>query len=349
MEDEFGWYFENVVVAGDPAQWGPMRLHRAAWNDVAQHYVTGSPAERRAVRQGFVLTCRQARMAGVDIAQQRSLVRRRRWTRVRYGVLSVLPPGAEDPTAPCGSRPEIAAAAAALVRPRATISHESAGAAHGVPPLAPVPRPVLTATHRTAASNWPDIVVRVAQTTAADLDTWFGAPIMTVARTVVDLGRCSIRAGLVAADAALRDGLLTVQELDAALIRQRGWPGIRRARTIQTLATPFAESPLESLTRLFLYRSGIALPEPQAWVDTPGGRYRVDGLWRSRGVILEVDGMSKYRPGGVTAEKRRQEHLERAGYRVVRVTWEDIHSHPAETVARVLYALRRGGAPQVRA
>ena len=66
-------------------------------------------------------------------------------------------------------------------------------------------------------------------------------------------------------------------------------------------------------------------------------------LYRRRRVIIECDGAANDAVGGLVLvdEKRRQEHLERAGYAVVRVVWSDVSGAPAETVARVRAALVR--------
>ena len=143
------------------------------------------------------------------------------------------------------------------------------------------------------------------------------------------------------ADAALADGLVSMSDLDAALAGAVRWPGVRTARRVVELASPLAESPLESLSRLLVVDAGLPLPELQVVVHTRGGRYRVDGLWRDRRVVLEVDGMMKYAtPDELRAEKIRQENLERAGYRVVRVTWDDVVNRPAATARRIALALR---------
>ncbi len=46
-------------------------------------------------------------------------------------------------------------------------------------------------------------------------------------------------------------------QLDDALAAARGWPGVRRARSVLALASPLAESPLESLVRLRLHDAGF--------------------------------------------------------------------------------------------
>jgi very-short-patch-repair endonuclease len=64
-------------------------------------------------------------------------------------------------------------------------------------------------------------------------------------------------------------------------------------------------------------------------------------LWPHQRLIVEVDGRVKYTADELWREKRRQERLERLGYRVVRVMWSDVvHDWPA-TLRRILDALGR--------
>jgi hypothetical protein len=232
-----------------------------------------------------------------------------------------------------------------LVRPGSVVSHLSAAAVHGLPLLGDVRRPTLTAqpAERTCARD--HIRVHVAALAATEVEDWFGIAVTTVARTVVDVARSrGVADGLVAADAALHERLLTQEALCAAANGVTGWPGAAAARRVAALAEPLTESPLESLTRLCLADGGLPAPEAQAWVAVADGRrYRVDLLWRERRVVLEADGRLKYeqRSSALWEEKRRQERIERAGYRVVRVNWADVVHRPAETVARIRTALSR--------
>lgn len=246
---------------------------------------------------------------------------------------------------PLGASTQIRAAAAALVRPRMTVSHESAAAMYGLPLLFRPSRPRLTTTGYGGGER--DILVHSARVLDDERTQWFGVTLTVVARTVIDIARnAGMRAGLVAADASLFEQLVTVDELGGAVERAARWPGVRRARRVVELTSPLAESPLESLTRLLIADAGLPTPHLQVWVRTARRRYRVDGLWPDRGVVLEADGLLKYAaPSDLRAEKLRQEDLERAGYRVVRVTWEDVWSDPATTVDRIAAALRLGGPP----
>ena len=237
------------------------------------------------------------------------------------------------------------ASAVALVRPGHTISHESAAAIYGLPLLRDPSRPRLTVGVGNGGGQR-DALIHAAGLWPEEIQPWFGAPVTTPARTVVDVARnCGMKAGLVAADAALADNLASAGDLAAAVERATHWPGITVARRAVELASPDAESPLESLSRLLIIEAGLPVPGLQKWIKTYRGWYRVDGLWPDRAVILEADGMKKYRDDedAMPEEKLRQEALERAGYRVVRVTWDDVMNHPELTVFRIADALRQGG------
>jgi very-short-patch-repair endonuclease len=326
------------------------------WREAADR-AAEDPLLRDAVdvarEQGYVLTTQQALACGMCSADLRRLTRRRSWTAPRRGVRCVLP--AADPFAdePHGARPEVAAAAVALQRPDHFVSHESAAAMYGLPLLALPARPRLTV-DRANGGGQLDALVHAARVLPEEVTTWFGVALLTPARTVVDIARnAGIRAGLVATDAALSDGLISYAELDDAVARARNWPGVKTARRLLALGCDQIESPLESLSRLIISEADLPLPEPQAWVNTDMGRFRVDGLWPDRGVILEADGLLKYRTTDLdpddddvdplVREKLRQEAIERAGYRVVRVNWDDVMHRRSFTIFRITSALRQGG------
>ena len=66
---------------------------------------------------------------------------------------------------------------------------------------------------------------------------------------------------------------------------------------------------------LLCERHGLPIPEP----NTRIGRYRPDMLWPDRRLIVEIDGRRAHStPAQLAADGRRQERLERLGYRVTR-------------------------------
>jgi len=298
-------------------------------------------AVTQALRQGFVLRRRQALSAGLTESHLRRLVRRGTWSLPRHGVLAVLP----HADAIAGS---LRATAAALVRPGHVVSHRSAALLHGLPLLATPHAPELTALRASTLGARTACRVRGAALAADEVTDWFGAPVTTIARTVVDLGHHHGRAAaLVAADGAMHEGLLTAAALDAAVARCSGWPGICAVREVVLLVSPLAESPLESLTRLCLVDAGVLTPELQVEIIDPadGWRCRVDMLWRAARVVLEADGKVKYTDRELWREKLRRERLERLGYRVVRALWNDVTAQPDELVQRVRYYLGTPASP----
>lgn len=301
-----------------------------------------------ALTQGLVVGRGQIRDAAVRDAQVRQLLYRHAWTNPRRGVLCPLPPVArqDDPARAQvgGDSPEIAATAAALSRRSCVISHASAAAVHGLPLLRNPQFPTLTSGHRSQAVSYDFVRIHAAPMRTSEVCSWFGAPVSSVARCIVDVARSRGAAhGLVAADAALRAGSTTVAAIDHSAGRQLGWPGSRASSMVIALADAGSESPLESLTRLCLHHGGLPRPRLQAWIATEGGEFRVDMLFEQERVIVEADGVLKYRTGGdrLIEEKRRQEYLERAGYIVVRVLWNDVTRSPQTVVARVAAALAR--------
>lgn len=331
----------------------PAARRLQAWRIAAESLSEQTRAGALASSQGFVLTHAQARDAGLINADVRRLVNRKQWSAPRRGVLSVLPaPRTPSQEGPHGLRPEIRATAVALSRPDTVVSHECAALADGLDVLRTPRRATLTTRWRMNALARHDVVVRAVDIGDDEIERWFGARIAHCPRTVVDLARQGIAHGLVAADSALFNELLTLDDIEVALDRATRWHGVVGARRLLELASPLSESPLESCVRLFLADRNIPLPRQQAWVETYRGWYRVDGLWDDERVILEADGLLKYRwtpdrdpdKDPFVEEKLRQEALERAGFRVVRILWSDLRYNPDATEIRIRATLRRRAA-----
>ena len=135
--------------------------------------------------------------------------------------------------------------------------------------------------------------------------------------------------GIVAADAALHRGVAALAELEATAGVVRGWPRSSRVRTMMALLDGRSESVGESRLRVGLTLLGVQV-EPQVVIRDERGRFvaRVDFLVKDTKVVIEFDGLVKYRGDGGTealiAEKRREDELRRLGYQVVRVMWSDL-------------------------
>lgn len=167
---------------------------------------------------------------------------------------------------------------------------------------------------------------------------WLTTPEPTVTVETAILGAgivCSPRTALVAADAALREGLVSPETLELALgSAPIGTHHIARVRAALALADGRRESPGETLTALVCARFGFDLL-PQVQI----GPWRVDFLIAGSRVILEFDGAGKYEDrSSLLSEKRREDDLRARGYVVVRLMWEDLR-HPQLVRAKILQAL----------
>ena len=160
-----------------------------------------------------------------------------------------------------------------------------------------------------------------------------------MARTLVDL------------NAVVPDRLLE-RALEQAYIRLLLQPGAiedalkrangRRTRTLRRLIA--AENRTATVTRSELEERFLTLvraadlpdPEVNAWLCG----YEVDFLWRAQQRVIEVDGHAYHSTRqATTRDRRKDDDLESAGYRVTRFTADQILHDPEDTLARTRRAL----------
>lgn len=235
------------------------------------------------------------------------------------------------------------AVAAALLMPT-TVSHAAALIAVDIP-VWNAPRSCVTAlpgrTGDTEGVHLHRAALRESEAVRLG-NVWVTRP----ATSLVELAReRGIEDGIVAADAVLRRRLATSADLEQALARSAGRPGIRVARRVVELADPRSESPLESVSRAYLAAMPIARPEIQVVIRTRGGRYirRTDFYWDEFGLVGEVDGRMKYdRPDAepLSVQKEHEDAMGDCGLGVVRWGIREIRS-PALLQAKVERAIAR--------
>ncbi|NKY22675.1 hypothetical protein [Cellulomonas denverensis] len=279
----------------------------------------------------------------------RSLERRARageLVRVRHGAYIPAPTGTsiEQRTARALARIHAVAAQSSI---RVTFSHRSAALVWGLPLLSVPDRTHLIQAVRPGGRHDPGIVRHVMRLDEGERAMRDGLPVTTLERTVVDCA-CSLPTpdGLVIADAALHLGA-DPDAIERLLRRRRGGRGAGVARWVWERADGGSESPGESLTRSALLDAGLPRPRTQVQVTTRRGAFRIDLGWPEHRVGVEFDGRVKYSGGAagdpavvVFREKRRQDALEDAGWRLLRVTWHDLRQ-PTTLAARALDLLRR--------
>lgn len=277
-------------------------------------------------------------MLGVSEDQLSSAVRRGWLRRLAFGLYAV-GPESED----AAERHRELCRGALLLYPDGVLAGHSAVVARDLPtfgvPLgtALVKRPVTRQVRRSG------VIVRPRTATAATVTTSTGpADEIGVALVQLSLDHGTV-AGVVSADAALASGAVTESELEAEVAARHGHPRSQRAKAMLSLVDGRSESPGESRTRVVL--ASIGLPVVSQVVIRDGHRIvaRADLGIEGTNVLIEFDGLVKYRDGGadaLIAEKRREDRLRALGYTVVRVTWADLE-HPARLIAMVRAAVAR--------
>ena len=224
------------------------------------------------------------------------------------------------------------------------VSHHAALAVHGLPlhdvdlGLVDVVAPVVTSRPRRG--------LHVHRATPEQLQRGLTHPLRVVSPAdacVLTAAASGYRAGVVAMDGALHRGLVTTEELQESLRTTGVRYGVGQCRAAMEAADPLSESPGESLTRIILTGAGLSVRSQVEIRDAHGFIGRVDLLVDER-VIVEFDGALKYagQDGrrALMAEKKREERLRDAGYRIVRVTWAEL-GNPAALVRRVRQQLAR--------
>ncbi len=164
-------------------------------------------------------------------------------------------------------------------------------------------------------------------------------------RTVVDCARTlPFAEALAITDSALRRGLVEPVLLARAVAVCRS-PGVGAARRVVAAGDPRAANPFESGLRAITLEAGLPDFQPQVPVRTEGLRGVVDLGDPLRRIALEADSFEWH--GGRAAldrDCRRYDELVRAGWLVLRFSWEQVmfdRSWVADVV-RDAVALRSG-------
>ncbi len=185
-----------------------------------------------------------------------------------------------------------------------------------------------------------------------------GLPCTTLARTVFDLaglssvrrlrsGRSYVAESRVARavdDAIVKRGLSTGDLADVvATLGRRGRPGtalMRRLIAERGEGYVATESELEDLLRAVLERYGLAQPERQRVLGGEVAVGRVDFVYLDARLVIEADSR-RHHTALLDADRDRWRDLEllAAGFRVIRVTWQQLVQDPERFVDALSRAL----------
>lgn len=279
--------------------------------------------------------------AGLTASQFRTLVKRGDLVRLRRGVYATASfAGQGDESEALSHFVQVTAAIHAQYKSgSAAASHQSAAILHGIGLLGR-PQDAGTVWLTRPPGKYRGDLLRGVRLHSAELPeehvtAVLGTPVTGPARTVLDLARSLPYAeGVIAADSALQERIITKDQLQAILPFFAGWPGTGKARRVVEFSDPLARSPLESAARVVFAEHGLPAPELQASIPGAGGPAagRADFYWPGYQTIAEAG----------AGDHEHDSRLRDLGYRVVRFTWADLFGEPDRVITRVRTAF---GAP----
>jgi very-short-patch-repair endonuclease len=301
------------------------------------------PLEERiaelSARQHDVVALWQLRTFGMTQARVAKRVESKRWRRVHRGVIAVS-------HAPLTRRGHYMAAVLAC-GPGAALSHRSAADLRS---LRRTNRRDIDVTSPARGGRTCDgiEVHSGALLRPCDVMEFDGIPCTTVARTLLDLAEVvpprEVERACEQADRLELFDLRAVEEQLARANGRRGAPVLRAILAEQLSSPTLTRSELEERFLALCRAAKLPQPHVNAWIACGATGFEADFLWRAQRLIAELDGHEDHGTRrAFEADRRRDQRLMLAGYRVVRFTWRQVTEDPASTIA-TMRALLRGRA-----
>ena len=235
--------------------------------------------------------------------------------------------------------------------PDSTASHRAAARLWGLPSFLGAPAEVTKPRGRSQRKPY-GLVHGSLVLPAAHVTERRGIVVTTPARTVFDLAGI-VRPGRTerAMDVALAERLCTRADLHQvffALARQgrRGTVVMRELLEARGAGYVATASQLEQLGRQVFRRGGLPAPRFEVDLGSVAWIGRVDAVWSQQKVVVELDSRKHHTQLlDREADRRRDNELMAAGWRVLRVTWDDLRLRPDQVVRWIREALRAALVP----
>lgn len=186
----------------------------------------------------------------------------------------------------------------------------------------------------------PGLVVRFDELLSDEIVRRDGVAVTSALRTAFDLARSRERDdAVIALDALARVGRFPPRRVVRLGYRHMGARGKPRLPALVALADRLSGSPMETRIRLALHDAGLPAPRLQV----PVGPYFLDLGYDDALLGIEHDGGHHREAAQARRDLRRQAHLTRAGWHVLRFSARTVLRTPdklAEEVAAALAARR---------
>jgi very-short-patch-repair endonuclease len=225
--------------------------------------------------------------------------------------------------------------------PGALLSHRAGAALIGIRPSASAS--VEVTVPRRSAGRRAGIEVHASPTLRPrDAVECEAIPCTSVARTLLDLSDVLDARGVErAVQQAERLQLFDLRAVAEVLGRADGRRGAVVLRDVLAEWEDPGITERELEERFLALSRAAALPQPavNAWIALGNGMVKADFLWRAERLVVETDGRATHATHkAFEGDRRRDQQLMRAGYRVVRFTWRQVVREP-DAVAGTIGAL----------
>ena len=233
------------------------------------------------------------------------------------------------------SRHGVWMAAVLAAGPGAVLSHRSAAALWGIRDTARA-RPEVSVARR---CERPGVDAHRVTLAEDEITAERGIPVTTPARTLLDLaGQLTPQQLERAIHETEYRRLASPLSLDALLTRHRGRPGTAALKRIVergALGLDITKSELETEFLAFLDAHDLARPKVNELI----GAYTVDALWPQPRLVVELDSRQAHQTARAFEQDRaRDRDLQVQGYRIVRITYRQLHED-GPTIAAQLRTL----------
>lgn len=192
------------------------------------------------------------------------------------------------------------------------------------------------------------VVVHRAVLAPDEITTRDGVPTTTAARTLLDLAAVetpfTVERALHEAERLQLADTTPLAALLARYPRRPGTPALKRILAALDVGFAITRSELEDRFLAFLDDAGLPRPRMNTLVEG----FEVDCVWPEARLIVELDGHAFHATRrSFEADRARDRALQLAGYRVIRITYRELHTNHAALAADLLTLLTSSSHPDL--
>jgi very-short-patch-repair endonuclease len=164
-----------------------------------------------------------------------------------------------------------------------------------------------------------------------------GVPVTTVPRTLLDLAAIlpqdQLERAVNEAEVRQLGDSLSLLDLVQRYPGRRGSAGVKAILVDLRTGAKATRSELESRFLELARGSGLPPPEVNASLLIRGRLIECDCVWRAERLVVELDGRAAHATTvAFERDRARDRALHVAGWRIVRVTWRQLHEDPEALV-----------------